>query len=147
MRTAQQIQADLDAAAKAVVDYYDHPVETPPHATHPAANRDRSQQREWQWETAVKTVRRVLANGGSVRQVAVAAHLPGHLVIAFVEDAQARADAYVAELHHLERQMDAVREMRAKDARARRADGEEKVSLAASFAVTRPTLDKWLNVS
>jgi hypothetical protein len=78
------------------------------------------------------------------RQIALRARIPGREVIRWVEDPQERAEAYTAELHHLEREKANVRRDRARDARVQFEAGGKKIQLAALFGVSRPTLDEWL---
>ena len=78
-----------------------------------------------------------------MRQIAQRAHLPGRLVIAFVEDPQARADTFAAEIHHLSMLCGRCRRCgRGTPGSATPAHVARKPALAESYGVTRPTLDK-----
>lgn len=86
--------------------------------------------------------------GIAMRQLAGDTRLSGLLIIRLIDDPQVRADAFAAELYHLERALGDVRRARAHDARDRYRQGQQekgiKVRLAESYGVTRPTLDAWL---
>lgn len=89
-------------------------------------------------------VGRCLDEGITLQRLADCARVPGHLLLQFVDDAQRKADAYTAEIHRLERTLDTVRRDRAHLAVVRVRDGEQKTAVAASFGVSRPTLDAWI---
>lgn len=141
---AEDIRANLDTAAKALAAYYDAESRYAGDGSTPAQQTAASKQWDSDHRSAVDAVARVLTAGGSIRQISAVSHVPGHLIIDLIEDDQARADAYAAELYHLERAMDIVRKKRIADARLRHKQGESKTALADSFDVTRVTLDKWL---
>jgi DNA-binding transcriptional regulator LsrR (DeoR family) len=145
--TRAEIGELVQLAAKAVVDYYDRPITALDETWAIDLRIDADRRRKAQGETARRLVNEVLAEGGSHRQIAVAAHLPGLLVIKLITDTQEAADAYAAEIHHLERSLNEVRDARIRDARLRYEAGEKKTDLAASYGVTRPTLDKWLDAT
>jgi hypothetical protein len=141
--TAEQIAKLRAETVAALRDYYDRPV-TAPNGDDPTGSYTR--QRVQQGNDAVTMVARSLKAGITMRHLAMDSHLPGLLIIQLIEDAQQRADAFVAEIHHLERSLDAVRQARIKDAQARFHAGEcYKTKLAASLKITRPTLDAWLS--
>lgn len=146
--TAVERTAKVLAETVAVLlDYYERPV-TAPDGDDPTGSYRK--QRDQQSRDAHTMVTRALKAGVSTRRIAAESHLPGLLVINFVDDPQDRADAYAAEVHHLERSLEMVRQARAKDARDRYYEGQAekgiKARLAESYGVSRPTLDAWLAV-
>lgn len=143
IHTADQLTALRAETVKTLIDYYDHPVTTPPDVDGLEAHGF-GKRRSQQGRDAQTMVTRALKAGISMRQIAADAHLPGTLVINLIEDPERRAEAFVAELHHLDRSRAQVRAAQRRDARDRFAAGEAKSSLAKSFGVTRVTLDAWL---
>lgn len=100
---------------------------------------------------AAEALAEVLSRGITVRQVASHARLPGRWLISWVRDPAARATAYRAEIHHLERELTAVRRDRARDVYflTRRETPPQpgqlsKTAAAETFDVSRPTIDAWI---
>lgn len=90
--------------------------------------------------------------GLSHRQLASQARVPGRWLIGYLPTPQARGEAYRAEIHHLERELAAVRLDRARDVadlvRRDRSPYDPpaltKTAAAEVFRVTRPTIDAWI---
>lgn len=141
--TAAGLAALRAETVKTLIDYYDHPVTTPDDVGWLEADGF-GKRRAQQSRDATTMISRALKAGISMRQIAADAHLPGALVINLIEDPQQRAEAFTAELHHLERALGLVREAQRRDARDRFANGEAKSNLAKSLGITRRTLDAWL---
>lgn len=88
------------------------------------------------------------------RQIASYSRVPGRWLVGWYRQPTERATAYVGEIHHLERELAALRLDRARDAAALRnprqypgrpkVGGMTKVALAETFKVSRPTIDDWL---
>lgn len=135
----------FDEIREALVAYYDHPTPWPEPTDASDVSAAKTRRRAAQHDRARKLVNQALAHGLTMRRIASHTQLPGKLIIPLIDDLQARADAYAAELHHLERAMEEIRAMRATEARQRHRAGEKKTALAASYRVTRVTLDKWLD--
>jgi hypothetical protein len=133
----------LTEVSAALGDYYDFPAQFDEHAMHPLDTHQEA--RVAQADRARAAVDAALRAGLDARQVSVRLRMPGHLIVQLISDPVARGTAWTEEIHHLERQASLVRRMRGADV-ARRVDGneEKKVALAAEFAVSRPTIDKWI---
>lgn len=138
--TLDSLLTELRAA---LGDYYDLPAQFDEHVQHPMDTHQRA--RVAQADRARAAVDAALRAGLDARQLSVRLRLPGHLIVQLISDPVARGEAWTAEIHHLERQASLVRRMRGADV-AGRVDGneEKKVALAAEFAVSRPTIDKWI---
>lgn len=145
MATIAEDQDLLRRITAALIDYYDHPVQRLGDDVPLLTQVDSTRRRAAQQDLAARLVNEALRRGISHRQISSASQLPGKLIIPLIEDEQHRSDAYAAELHHLERAVEEIRDMRIRRARWRRSNGEKKVDLADSYGVTRPTLDKWLD--
>lgn len=138
--TATARQRVFDAAVTAIRDAYDDP-------------RERR-------EPLAAPLAAALTLGFTPRHLASTARVPGRWLIARLPQLGQRADAYAAEIHHLERELAAVRADRALDVWHQRNplatrvsyDSEPKavhppatkVLLAETFRVSRPTIDVWL---
>jgi transposase-like protein len=135
-------QALLNKVRAALVDYYDHPVVVD--AGHYIEQAVQNGRRHEQEQKAIRLVEQALRQDITVRRIAAHAGIPGTLVTPLVQDPCVRAAAYEAEIHHLERQIAQVRYHRGGDVFARVTAGESKTEVAASYGVSRVTLDKWL---
>lgn len=131
----------LNEVASALRDAYDNP---PPLGTDALA-LDVRQQKE---RALLDEARR---RGITARQMSSHARVPGLWLIGRLARLADRAAAYDAEIHHLERELAAVRRARALDVWHQRhpslPDLEKpmtKVALAEAFGVSRPTIDAWL---
>ena len=92
--------------------------------------------------------------GITPRRIASHCRVPGLYVIRWFSNPAELAAAYAAEIHHLEREAAAVRRTRARYVRALvtqdlTSDGDlrapmTKTAAAATFKVSRPTIDAWL---
>lgn len=90
-----------------------------------------------------------IRRGITARRLASHARVPGGWVIERLARPQDRAEAYAAELHHLDRAQRQIHLARARDAWRLLHNPDPgrkttKVELAATFGVSRPTLDSWL---
>lgn len=90
-------------------------------------------------------------HGLTVRQIASHARVPAGQVLRWIDDPRERAEAYAAEIHHLERAAAVWRLQRAREVDALYRDdpatgrkGMTKVALAELYRVSRPTIDAWL---
>ena len=127
----------LDRAAAALRTLYDD-YQRPPRIGEPVPGEP--EVRQWVAECARR--------GLSHRQLASHARVPGRWLIHYLPGAEQRADAYRAEIHHLERELAAVRADRAADvAELTDRRGEQphtKTAVAAMHGVSRVTLDEWI---
>lgn len=88
------------------------------------------------------------------RRIAAYSRVPGAWLIGWYDQPAERAQAYAAEIHHLERELAALRLGRARYVDRLRnprqypgrpaTPGMTKVALAETFKVSRPTIDGWL---
>lgn len=93
---------------------------------------------------------RARERGITHRQISSYCRVPGRWLLAWYDDPAERAEAYAGEIHHLERELAAVRLDRARyvDVLRNPRLGSEpmtKVALAETFKVSRPTIDDWLD--
>lgn len=134
----------IDRTRAALVAYLDHPTPLPSDGAAWTETRDYAARRVGQAARARALVNACVRDGITVQRITATTALPASAILPLIADRQAKADALAAELHRLERAAAGIREMRATEARHRLAEGEAKTDLAASFGVTRVTLDKWL---
>lgn len=99
---------------------------------------------------------RCAREGITPRLLSADSGIQGLLLMQFIDNPQRRADAYAAEIYHLERELDMVRTARAASAVAEYRDALEltpqerarlrvrKFDIAQRWGVTRVTLDAWI---
>ncbi|GAB2951770.1 hypothetical protein GCM10027280_45200 [Micromonospora polyrhachis] len=96
-------------------------------------------------QAAARTVTAAVLAGVNHRTIAERAGCDGLTVIGLIRDTEATTAVLVAERHHAEQYVTAVREATAAHARQviAASGGRGKSSLARQLKVSRPTLDAW----
>lgn len=128
----------------ALLAYYGDPIQPRPGADWTEV-RDTQVAREEQSDQLRSLINRAVVGGITHRQIAAATQWSGRVILGWIDDAKTRAEAGALEQHHLEREIKLLRADRQRDAYARRVGGEDKNDIAASFDISRPTLDSWLS--
>lgn len=114
--------------------------------------KPRTVQTRWGQVTSAELLAEALHRGITPRLIAGLARVPGRWLIARIKDSAARAEAYRAEIAHLDREIELLRQDRALDVwrqardRVRREpDAKTKTQIAAEHGVTRATINDWID--
>lgn len=143
MHTTRKTHQEIhDEAVAALTTYYAAPTPTLGEylATHTF------DQNRYLRAKATTALDAALAEGITMRQLALACHVCGHLLIELASDPAQRRRGYEGEIAYLQRTIRQVEAMRGRDIETRWRAGEPKPALAAEFGVTRPTLDAWMRL-